>query len=451
MSNNNDLTSGGILKKLLVVAVPIMGTQLMQMAYNLTDLFWLGKLSYGTTAVAASGLGGMFLWLSQAFMMYGRMGSEIGVSQSLGRNDRGAAQHYAENSATLSLLLGIAFGLFMVVFAGPLVSIFGVLEADVTTHAISYIRITGIGIPFTFLSAAITGTFNGAGNSRLSFVANFLGLAFNMLLDPLLILVWDWGVSGAAIATILAQIIVCVVFMVLSRMRYTRIFDKFRFFSRMDREAIRQIGKWSTPIALESGAFTLLAMVVTNMNAQFGENAIAVQKIGNQIESLSWLIAGGFGSAVTAFVGQNYGAGQFKRIARGTRISLGIMLVWGAFISLLLYFFGAQLFRLFLDKAEVYQMGGEYLKLLALCQLPACLEGTCAGAFRGMGMTLPPSICSIISNVLRPPLAYLLISLGMGIHGVWLAIVVTAILRATSICVWYLIHAKRGLAEQPLA
>ena len=76
-ASNYDLTQGSILKKLLTVALPIMGTQLMQMAYNLTDMFWLGRTENAVTAVAASGLAGMFLWLSMALLLIGRMGAEI--------------------------------------------------------------------------------------------------------------------------------------------------------------------------------------------------------------------------------------------------------------------------------------------------------------------------------------------------------------------------------------
>ncbi|HZK01348.1 MAG TPA: MATE family efflux transporter, partial [Anaerovoracaceae bacterium] len=101
-----DLTEGGILRKLLLVAVPIMGIQLMQMAYNLTDMFWLGRMETSVTAVAASGLAGMFLWLSVAMMLIGRTGAEIGTAQNLGRKDIDAARGYAEDSVRISLILG---------------------------------------------------------------------------------------------------------------------------------------------------------------------------------------------------------------------------------------------------------------------------------------------------------------------------------------------------------
>ena len=447
MDNAYDLTKGKILSKLLRIAVPIMGTQLMQMAYNLTDMAWLGQMDASVMAVAASGLGGMFLWLSQAFMMFGRMGAEIGVSQNFGLNDRKTAQHYAQNATTLSILLGVVYGLVMLALAEPLVALFDVKEADVVQNAITYIRITGIGIPFTFLSGAITGQFNGAGNSRLSFVANALGLVVNMILDPVMILVWGWGIPGAALATILAQIVVCLVFIYLSKARRTRIMERFRLIVRPDRAIIGQIVRWSAPVAVESGAFTLLAMVVTRLNATFGQEAMAVQEIGSKIESLSWMIGGGFSTAVTAFVGQNYGANQPDRIRQGVRIGTGIMFVWGLMVTALLYFFGRNLFGLFSSEAVVIDMGRDYLRLLALCQLPMCIEASCSGAFRGVGNTLPPSLVSVTSNVLRVPLAYLFVALGMGVWGIWFSVMLTASLRGLAICAWYFLDARKQRAQ----
>ena len=169
--NTYDLTQGDILKRLLMVAFPIMGTQLLQMTYNLTDMFWLGRMENAVTSVAAGGLGGMFMWLSAALLMIGRMGSEIGTSQNLGRGDVDTAREYAENSVRIALSLGVAYGLILIVFNKGLISLLQVKEAAVFDNACSYLRIVGLGIPLTYVSGAITGSFNGAGNSRLTFMA----------------------------------------------------------------------------------------------------------------------------------------------------------------------------------------------------------------------------------------------------------------------------------------
>ena len=443
-SNTADLTNGGILKKLLVVAVPIMGTQFVQMMYNLTDMFWLGQTENATMAVAASGMAGMFLWLSQAFIMVGRMGAEIGVAQNLGRGDRETAKCYAQNAFTLSIILGVLYGLIILFFADPILRLFSIQEAEVVSSAVAYMRLTGIGIPATFLSASLTGMLTGAGSSRRSFLANLIGLGINMALDPLFILGLNMGVEGAAIATIIGQWMVCIVFIYLSYHKKTRIFEKMKLWVRVNKAIAKDILKWSLPIVLESGLFTLLAMVVADVNATFGQGAIAVQKVGSQIESLSWLIGGGFGSAVTAFVGQNYGAGKWTRIRAGFKISMRIMLVWGIFVTVLLIFGGQSLMYPFLrQEPEVLKLGSQYLKILSTCQLCMCVEAVCSGAFRGMGKTMLPSLLSIVSNIARVPLVYYLVGRGMGLHGIWWGITATAILRGVAIFIWYLISQRR--------
>ena len=439
-----DLTRGGILRRMLMVAVPIMGTQLMQMTYNLTDMFWLGRMQGSVTAVAASGLAGMYLWLGMALLLIGRMGAEIGTSQNLGRGDREAALGFAQGSARIALALGGLYGLLLFALAGPLVSLLQVREGEVYEGACDYLRIVGLGMPFAYVSAAITGGFNGAGNSRLSFRANAAGLLVNMALDPLMILAWGWGVRGAALATLIAQGIVCGLFVWFSRHHPRRPFDHFRVLGRVGPGRTGQILRWSLPIALESGAFTLLAMVVTGMVAsRFGEAAVAVQRVGSQIESLSWLIGGGFSSAVTAFVGQNYGARKWARIRRGYRVSLGALLLWEALVMLVLIFAGRALFQLFLrEPPQIVGMGADYLLILAGCQPFMALEGACAGVFRGIGRTLPPSLSSVASNLIRPVLCWGLAQ-RMGLNGFWLGITLSAALRGMLVFVWFTLHARR--------
>jgi putative MATE family efflux protein len=454
--NKHDLTQGGILKKLLQVAVPIMGTQLMQMVYNLTDMFWLGRTEQSVVAVAASGLAGMYLWLGMALLMIGRMGSEIGTSQNLGSGNVAASQGYAQDSARIALILGTFYGLMLIIFAEPLVSLLRVNDQNVFDNTCNYLRIVGVGIPFTYVSAAVTGAFNGAGNSRLSFGANAVGLMVNMILDPLMILVWGWDVKGAAIATVIAQATVCSLFILFVKRHPRRPFEHFRILGRIDPVRIRQIMRWSLPVAAESGAFTALAMVVTGMvSAWYGETAVAVQRVGSQIESLSWLIGGGFSSAVTAFVGQNYGARKWERIRRGYHISLVSLLIWEGLVTLFLLFGGRYFFSLFLrEPAEILDMGATYLRILAGCQLFMALEGACAGTFRGMGRTLPPSLCSIASNSIRPILCWLLAQ-NMGLNGLWMGITVSAILRGVTMFIWFTLYKRQlprleGDSEVPI-
>ncbi|MCL2126169.1 MAG: MATE family efflux transporter, partial [Oscillospiraceae bacterium] len=128
-SEKYSLVEGSIVGRLFFIALPLIGTQVIQMAYNLTDMFWLGRLS--SDAVAASGTVGLFLWLSMAFMMFGRMGAEIGVSQNLGRGDKEKAREFAHTAIFIAVVLGVALAMVYGFGRKPLVGFFGIREANV--------------------------------------------------------------------------------------------------------------------------------------------------------------------------------------------------------------------------------------------------------------------------------------------------------------------------------
>lgn len=436
-----NLTEGNIFQKLLMIAVPVMGTQLMQMSYNLTDMFWLGRV--GSDAVAASGTAGMYMWLSAAFIMLGRMGAEIGVAQSLGRSDEDGARAYAQNALFLSILLGTLYGVFLIVFRRPLVGFFAIQEANVVADTETYLFIVSLAMPLSFITSATAGIFGAAGNSRTPFYVNAAGLVFNMILDPVLIIVFGWDVAGAAIATVVSQLFACFLMVLALKRGKTRPFEMIAFFARPQMIRIRQILRWSVPVGLESLFFTLLSMVTSRFTAAFGADAIAVSKVGSQIESLSWLIGGGYGSALTAFVGQNFGAGKWGRIKQGVSISIWAMLVWGIFITLLLFFAGGGIFSVFLPGEDMAAMGAVYLRILAFCQIPQCFEAIGGSAFKGMGRTTPPSVVSISANVIRVGLCYGLPMTGLGLNGIWLGITLASVLRGTWIFAWYLVSARK--------
>ena len=443
MESRYNLTEGGILKKLLIVAVPIMGTQFMQMAYNLTDLFWLGRM--GSDAVAAVGASGMYLWLAFGFLLIGRMGAEIGVSQCLGKGDKKTAETYSQNAMLIALALGLLFGAAMVFFNKYLIAFFNFREDHVVAMAREYVFLTGLPIPFVFVTSVIIGTFNASGNSRTPFIISGIGLALNVILDPIFIFILGMGVRGAGIATVIAQAVSCSALLAVLFKSEHRPFTEFTFRFRPDFAKIITLFKWALPVGLESILFCFLSMICSRIEAGFGAEAIAVAKIGGQIESLSWLIGGGFGSALIAFIGQNYGAQKWDRIGKGTKISAGVMAIWGTSITVLFLTLGPAIFSIFLSEEHLVSLGKNYLFIFAFCQIFMNLEAVAAGAFKGTGRTIPPSIASIISNTMRPILAGLFSQTSLGLYGVWIAVSITAVIRGTWICVWYILAEKKRL------
>ena len=157
-----DLTQGGIIDKLLLIALPMIGTQFMMMSYNLTDMFLLGRV--GSDAVASSGIAGMYVWLASGFLLIGKGGAEIGVSQNMGRHDADEALLFSSNAIFLAAAAGVACFILGVSFQEGLISFFGVREERVALDAQAYLSIVSAAAPFAFVCAAIAGTFNGAGN-----------------------------------------------------------------------------------------------------------------------------------------------------------------------------------------------------------------------------------------------------------------------------------------------
>jgi len=440
-SGKYNLTEGNILYKLLLISLPVMASQLMQMAYNLTDMFWLGRV--GGDAVAASGTAGMFTWLSAGFMMLGRMGCEIGVSQSLGRGERETAKKYAQNAAVLAVIAGVLYGLVLIMFRGGLIGFFSIKEQNVVEDAEAYLMVVGIAIPFTYLTSVIGGAWGATGNSRMPFYLNSCGLILNIILDPLLIIQFKMGVVGAAVATITAQAIVFFLHLLSIRRFKSRPFPQFRLFCRPNAFIIRQIFRWSTPVCIESLLFCFLSMVTSRFEAGFGAYAIAVSRVGSQVESLSWLIGGGFGSALVAFVGQNFGAKLFDRIQKGFRISMLLMLCWGAVVTAVLALFGGALFYVFLPDESLLTYGTAYLRILAAAQIGMCVEAVVGGTFKGIGRSVPPAVISVTVNALRVIAAYFLSMTSLGLYGIWIAIAASSIIKGGWGLVWYLISQKK--------
>jgi putative MATE family efflux protein len=431
-----DLTRGGIFDKLILVALPIIGTQLMMMSYNMVDVFLLGRV--GRQAVAASGMAGMYVWLSAGVMLIGRMGAEIGVAQNMGKRDLESARKFALSSMYLGIVLGLAFGTACVIFARPMIAFFRIDDAAIARSAENYLSIVAVGMPAVFAGAAAAGTFNGSGNSRVPFLINSAGLAANVVLDPIFIFTLGMGVEGAAIATVLAQMASASLALAALALKNDRPFERFVFFMRPNARYFADILRWSFPMAVESMLFTFFTIIVSRLVAGFGPGAIAVYKVGTQIESLSWLVGVGISTAVTAFVGQNYGAGAWERIRGGCRISLASSCVWGILVTALLFAAGGPLFWFFLPDPALLGMGRSFLRIMAACQLFGCLEAVSSGVFRGFGRTLPPSSVSIISNALRIPISYALAKGSLGLDGVWLGITISASLRGLWIFVWFI-------------
>ena len=431
MERRIDLTQGHMVGKLLKLAIPIMGTSFIQMAYNMTDMLWIGRV--GSSAVAAVGTAGFFTWLAMAFIMISKIGAEIKVAQSIGEQDFKSTKAYIVSSVQINIILAVLYGLFLLAFCDPLIGFFNLGETNIIGMAKTYLIVMALGMVFYFINPVLTAIFNGLGDSKTPFIVNTIGLVFNMIFDPLLIFgfgpIAPMGVFGAAIATVGAQIVVTLCFIIIL-LRRKEDYLHINLFSRPQFSYIKTICAIGFPGAIQNGLFTIFSMVIGRVIAVFGPVPIAVQKVGSQIEAISWMTAGGLSTALGTFTGQNYGAGKYDRIEKGYRVTMGMAIVLGIFATILLIGFGEAVFAVFIPEAEAIAGGVVYLKILGYSQLFMCIEITTTGLFNGLGRTYIPSIVGIILTGARIPLAYLLSKPNLlGIDGVWWSISSTSILK----------------------
>lgn len=440
MQGRLDLTEGRIIDKLIKLALPIMGTSFIQMAYNMIDMIWVGKT--GSSSVAAVGTAGFFPWLGMALVAISRVGGEVQVAQSMGKSDVDSTKSYIKAAIEVNIILAILYTVILIVFKNELIGIFNLGDADVISMSKEYLVIVAIGMVFYFINPIFTAIFNGMGNSKIPFRINTIGLITNIILDPLLILgigpIPKLGVAGAAIATVFSQIVVTMTFISMIIKRNDEYF-KITFFKNINFGYYKSLCKLGIPVAIQSGMFTIFSMLIGVIVASWGPVAIAVQKVGAQIEAISWMTADGIAVAFSSFSGQNYGANKYDRINKGFKITLGIGTLLGITNTLILIFGGKSVFTIFINESETITEGAKYLKILGYSQLFMCIEIITAGAFKGIGRTYIPSIIITVLTGARVPLAYFLSrSEILGLSGVWWSISTTSAIKGILIISVYL-------------
>lgn len=444
MKGIKNLTEGPILRQLFLLAMPIMATSFIQMAYSLTDMAWVGRL--GSEAIAAVGSVGILTWMTTSLALLNKVGAEVSVGQAIGMKDESAARSFATHNLTLSLMISIGWALLLFIFANPIISIYE-LETHIANNASNYLRIVSTAFPFVFMSAAFTGIFNAAGRSKIPFTINGIGLVTNMILDPLFIFAFDWKTDGAAWATWISQLCVFVLF--IYQLKFKKIlWEDFQLFSKLKQAYISKIVKIGLPVAILNALFAFVNMFLGRTASTVGGHlGLMAMTTGGQIEAITWNTSQGFSTALSAFVAQNYAARKVTRVLKALKSTLLMTLIFGLVCSFLFIFCGNNIFAIFVPEREAYEAGGLFLRIDGYSQLFMMLEITIQGIFYGMGRTIPPAIISITCNYLRIPMALWFVSLGWGLAGIWWCVCLTSILKGIIILFWFLFIKKKTLDQ----
>ena len=272
-----DLTKGKVLSVLTTLALPIMGSSFLQFAYGLIDMFWVGGL--GSSAVASIGSSSFFLGLGYSINALVVTGTGIKVSHEVGRKNEIETEDYIRNGLIMNFVIGLIYALILVVFGKGFIGFLNLNDPLVERDSYIYLAVSAPVLFFSFFNYLFTRILASFGNNKLALKISATGIILNMILDPILIYIFKLGVFGAAVATLLANILMFFMYIY-----YGKGIFKIDLKKKVNYEKVREIARLGFPMASQRVLFTLVNIILARIIASFGADAIAAQKIGLQIE-----------------------------------------------------------------------------------------------------------------------------------------------------------------------
>ncbi len=432
-----DLTRGSIFKNILIVSVPLIIASMVNMIYNFTDMYWISSI--GPEGVSAVGTTALFIWMASSLMLIVNLGAQIEISYAKGEDNHDRVKYLVNNALKFSLFVGFAFGLIQFVFANQLINFFDIDNPLTYKWAVSYLRVTAVFIMTTSINQTFSAIYNGLGNTMSVLVIMCIGMILNMVLDPLFITVLDLKVAGAGLATVFSSLISMILFIVYT-LKTSDLLDRIK--DKVDFVEIKKIAKLGFFPTIQNVSFAGIAMIITKYVSSFGDDAIAIQRVGNDIESMTWMIGLGISTAVSVFVGQNIAAKQYDRVHKASMMMITMMTCYAFIVTLIFIFANEQIYGIFFDDPVLISLGRDYLLFAALAQIPMILEATITGIFNGYQKTNVAPFFSISGNIIRIPLA-LYFGAVMGLNGVWLALAISSIYKGIGMVIAMVYYKSR--------
>lgn len=294
---------------------------------------------------------------------------------------------------------------------------------------------------FAFFNNLFSRIFASLGNTKSALKISAIGIIANIVLDPILIYIFNWGIIGAAIATLIANVIMFVMYLNIGKT-----FLKFTIKKNIDFMKMKEIVRLGTPMAFQRILFTFINIMLAKLIASFGSDAVAAQKIGVQIESVIYMVTGGLNGAVASFIGQNYGAKKYQRIQKGYQAAIGVGCVYAALSSVVFWVFPEQLAGLFVKEWDTITMTAGYLRIIGYSQVFNAMEMVTNGLLTGIGKPKIPSYVSVAFTALRLPMAYICV-IYLGVEGIWWSISLSTVLKGSVLVSIYLIKIKEKLVN----
>lgn len=463
-----NVTDGKLFKPLLVLSAPIVGSQMLQVGYNLADTYWVGRL--GPEPVAALGYAWAIIFLMVSLGIGLTIAGTVLVAQNKGAENFVQSHHVAGQTFAFVTVVSVVLSILGYILAPVLINLVGATPGtEPYDMAVGYTRILFLGMVLLFWFFLFDAVCRGWGDTRTPLYIMAISVTINVVLDPFFILGFEnnplfawfgltgletslyaatgfdgWGVEGAAFATLIARgfaAFVGIWLLFSGRIGIQPTLGDLW----LDRETVTQIVRIGAPTAVELGARSLGLAFMTVILAVAGDDAVAAWGIIHRLSSLLFMPALGLSRGTETVVGQNIGAGQKARAKRAVYLSSAIILGVFAVVVALAYPYAESIVGFFLNTDAggnpdvVIGYGAEYIWIAGPAYLALGVFQMLLGGIRGSGSTRAAMLFSIFELwVLRLPLAYgLLVFTNLGVSGVWLAVAFSYVGATVVTAVWF--------------
>ena len=388
-----DLGHGDVKKLLFSLSVPTITSQIVNMLYNLVDRVFIGHMqpaeTVGKLALTGVGVCLPIIMVISAFASLMAIGGAPRASIAEGAGESEKSERIMGNCLTMLVITALVLTVLFESFAEPLLLMFGASENTIG-YALDYMRIYALGTIFVQLTLGMNAYITAQGFATVSMKTVLIGALLNIALDPLFIFVFGLGVRGAALATVLSQMISAVLpIVVLLRQKEDRL--ELRKL-RIERSLLGRILRIGIPAGLQFVTFDFSNVLIQSGINSFGDTTMAAWTAYGKTDALVWMISGAFGVSITTFVGQNFGAQKYSRIRQGawTCLALSIAMVGALNVTLLL--FRSQILGIYTDNPEVIAVGSMVMLSIMPYEFLFMPIEVFAGTMRGVGNSLMPTL-----------------------------------------------------------
>lgn len=390
----NSMLTGNPLKSIIIFAIPIMASSMLQYNYSLVDNIIVGRYVSNDALAAVGSVGSISSFIVGTALGL-TSGFSIPISHAYGASDAKKAGRYAGNSITLSFTVGFVIAILAHLLSPILLRLVGTPE-DIIDLASAYINIIYYGIPFQMLSNNFTAISRSVGESKKPLYFFSVTVVINFVLDLLFVKVFSWGVEGAALATLISHIVAAslngmYVLFILKKIKIGKsdlIPDKAISFKQIT---------LGIPVSLQFTITSVGSMCLQSVVNSFGKSVIAGFTAAGRIENLTNIPMSGLGVATQTFVGQNYGAGNYKRIRQSVKKIFFLDIAISVAMSITLYLISEPLIKLFMEEysVEIMAAAKRYILAIAQCYSLVAVLFVMRNTLQGLGFTLANTVAGI--------------------------------------------------------